>query len=129
MNGQLSDGTAIPNAADEVILAKPVDISDHNQGWSRIEDSISHAEEMEPPKASGFSKKRKVDMTSPMSCPQASGLKDGSVLAYKFSSSDQDDEGLGLEDERWDVVIPSYEDSAGVTNEGDVGGLSHLEGR
>lgn len=128
-NGRLSDGTSIPDAADEVILAKPVDISDHNQGWTRIEDPVSHAEELEPPKAAGSSKKRKLDVTSPMSCPQASGLKEGSVLAYKFSSGGQDDEGLGLEDEVWDVVIPNYDHTAGVTNEGDIGRLPNLEGR
>ena len=128
-DGQLPNGTVIPTSADEVLLAKPVDVSDHNQGWTRIEDSMSHAEDVQPPRAAGSSKKRKPDVTSPMSCPQASGLRDGSVLAYKFSSSGQDDEGLGLEDEVWDVVIPSYEDTAGVTNEGDVGGPPNLEAR
>ena len=45
----------------------------------------------------------------------------------EFKSQFQD-ESLGLEDEEWDVIIPSYEDSTGILNEGDVGGHGNFTG-
>lgn len=126
-NGALPDGTTLPASSQEVLLAKPVDVNDHSQGWTRLaEDEAKDDEDLETTKSKS-SKKRKNDAESSLSCPKGAGLKEGSVLAYKFRSG-QDDEGLGLEDERWDVVIPNYEDSTGVTNEGDVGGLAPFEG-
>ena len=40
--------------------------------------------------------------------PLGAGLKDGTVLAFRFREGDDDDE--GDDDFEWDVVIPSYDD-------------------
>lgn len=63
-------------------------------------------------------------------CPKGAGLRDGSVLAFKWGerSEDGDENELELEGEKWDVVIPAYEDQYGVENLGDLGGRKEFVG-
>lgn len=56
-------------------------------------------------------------------CMQGAGLKNGACLAFKFKALNSNglvDDG-DMADEKWDVLIPSYEDQFDVTQEGDVG--------
>lgn len=104
-NGQLSSGVAIPDTPSDIVLGKAKDVHDlTNGGWERVYTNDASLNE---------AKKKKV---LPDDCPKGVGLKDGSVLAYKFKSEelDMEDEGLGLddEDEKWDVVIASYDENA-----------------
>lgn len=43
--------------------------------------------------------------------PLGAGLKDGTMLAFRFTKGATDDE-MDLDGE-WDVIIPSYDDEAG----------------
>lgn len=102
--GQLSSGVAIPDIPADIVLGKAKDAHDlSNGGWERVYTNDASLSE---------TKKKKVSADD---CPKGVGLKDGSVLAYKFKSEelDMEDEGLGMEDEdeKWDVVIASYDEN------------------
>lgn len=138
-DGQLGS-QRIPTDPSLVLVGRPVDIHDPAQGWQRIveeHDRNHNGTAAESSRAaSGPGKKRKSGAqngTVPGAgdCPKALGLEDNAVLAFKFcgqvaarDEGEEEDEGLGMEmdeDDRFDVVIPSYEDETGVVNQGDVG--------
>ena len=105
-NGQLSSGVAIPDTPSDIVLGKAKDIHDlSNGGWERVYTNGTSTTD---------SKQKKASLDD---CPKGVGLKDGSVLAYKFKSEElaMEDEALGLEDEdeKWNVVIASYDENAG----------------
>ena len=134
------DGYQIPQNADDIILARPVDINDLSAGWERLEsktpfeDANGNAGEgkgkgkaaavMTTP-GSGAGAKGKGGKDAKMTdCPQGVGLRDGGVLAFRFRSEDEagtsgrrevgDDEFEVLEEDRaekWDVVVPTIEDT------------------
>ncbi|KAI9728412.1 MAG: hypothetical protein M1828_003812 [Chrysothrix sp. TS-e1954] len=117
-DGKLDGIADIPEDPTDVILAKPKDAQDYTQGWIRLNpEGFSEDEE--------GSKKRIISRKVAEDSPKAAGLKEGAVLAYKFKT--EKDEGLGDEDENWDVVIPSFEDTLGMTTEGDVGERKPLD--
>lgn len=109
-------GAKIPSVADDIILGRSNDPYDPSSGWTRIEEEDPTAETDD-----GLALKKRKNTTRDALSPKTLGLKDNAVLAFKFRADD--DEGLGLEEEKWDVVIASYEDVTGTTNEGDVGAL------
>lgn len=49
--------------------------------------------------------------------PLGAGLKDGSMLAFKFTTEVKED-GMDLDDDEWDVIVPSYDDEAGSQSQG-----------
>jgi len=101
-DGRLSSGLALPTDPIDIIFGKAKDMHDLSIGWERVSTVDEAAQEP--------TRKKKAN---PEDSPKGIGLKDGGVLAYKFKSEDMDlDEGLGLEDddEKWNVVIPVYEE-------------------
>lgn len=110
-NGSIDDDP-IPSSISDVFLARPNDVNDLDKGWTSVIDVEGNVITGNEP----TSKKRKTDAPNLKikdQCPKAVGLRDGAVVAYKFRSEDgDDDEGLGLGDEKWDVVMPSYEEAA-----------------
>lgn len=144
----------IPTTEADILLAKPVDGLNPNKGWRRLKTASdvagdrsngsravidSNDEEDEShgntnPNFKTPNGKRTKDITPKSNLPTSpreAGLKDGSVLAFKFRGhavqrgTGDEDEGLGMEmdeDEEWDVVLPSYEDAAGLVGVGDGDG-------
>lgn len=93
---------------------------DLSRGWKRVggdrenaddEDVLGDMDGQGSRKKTGKSAEKQK--STPDDCPVAVGLKDGSVLAYKFREEMPDgDEELGIGgEEKWDVVLPSYEDA------------------
>lgn len=159
-----SHSLAIPSDPSRVQLAKPTDPHDPAKGWTRLYTSdeptpFANAPNTQSAANGGtavdpLSKKRKahpdsdaqtaqIPGTEIVDTPKGAGLRDGGVLAFRFSGAgvangvtggkggvkmeddvnmEQGDEdggvGMDVDDaedgEGWDVVLPSYEDAAGV---------------
>ena len=85
-------GVPLPNSPDDIILGKPVDEHDLSKGWKATAQ------------------------------PNDDGLvlSDGKVLAFKFANSGKKIKKEGTEeeertdDEDWNVVIPSFNDTYGT---------------
>lgn len=129
-SGELN-GHPIPTSADDILLARPVDINDLRQGYTRLEQKTPFADDADAKgkgKAStavatpGAGAKGKGKLTD---CPQGVGLRDGGVVAFRFRGEDdgvkgdrdgeegfemleEDREGGG---EAWDVVVPTIEET------------------
>lgn len=123
-SSRLPTGTSIPHSVSDVIFGEPVDVHDLSRGWKRIggdKEEEDDEDVLGDMYGAGSRKKGKVAAgkkasasgSMPDDCPVACGLKDGSVLAYKFRDETPDgDEELGIGgEEKWDVVLPSYEDA------------------
>ena len=130
-----SGPTRIPQSENDVLLAKPVDINKASEGWRRMmiagEDDANGDDGGMDGASDSKAKGRKKSTTTngdaaAVETPKHAGLKDGSVLAFRFRGHRRKAEGLGLdvdeEGAEWDVVLPSYEDFTGTANTGDVGG-------
>ncbi|KAK5144472.1 hypothetical protein LTR32_003623 [Rachicladosporium monterosium] len=82
---------------------------------------------------------KKVVKGKPTDCPQAVGLRDGDMVAFRFRSEGEGDEGeqdggtvVGESGalEKWDVVVPTLEDTYGDSlplagDGGDGGGVGN----
>lgn len=105
------NGATIPSSISDVFLARPNDTYDLDKGWTSLLDREGNIITGNEPVA----KKRKIDgaeLRVGDQCPKAAGLKDGAIVAYKFRTEDGDeDEGLSLSDEQWDVTMPSYDET------------------
>lgn len=126
------DGHKIPQNADEIVLAKPVDANDLSLGWERLEmKGMFGAEQEESGKGKGKAAasvtstpgagaKAKAGASGKMTdCPQGSGLRDGGIVAFRFKSEeDGSDEanGNGAEAEDEDIEV-AEEDKRGVAPE------------
>ena len=86
----------------------PKDKNDISKGWVPLK--IPEVEEEET-KGKGV-KKGSVLNGSPL----GAGLKDGAMLAFKFTNGASEDE-MDIDD-GWDVVIPSYDDEATSQSQG-----------
>jgi len=143
-DGKLN-GYAIPDDETDILLARPADINDLTLGWEPLEhdDSLDDAlvEEKSTGKGKGKagSSKAKSGKDKLSDCPQGAGLRDGGVVAFKFKGQAQAereaaDEGIEVEDEekldgetlvgtetaeKWDVVVPSMEETYGDGEEGE----------
>ena len=90
-----------------MIFGLLVDKNDPSKGWVGLE-----IPEVELEDAAGG--KRKIGGRKGVlnASPLGAGLKDGAILAFKFRDEgakiDKDD--LDMDDENWDVIMPSYED-------------------
>lgn len=80
-------GDELPSSPDDVVLGVLVDKNDPAQGWL----------DLEIPDQEQDGKKAKDSIFN--SSPLGAGLKEGALLAFKFS-----------EEADWDVVMPSYDD-------------------
>ena len=85
------NGAEVPSDPDEIELGVPVDRNDLSQGWVEME----LPDDDEPIKKSKATNGSSLHQT-----PQAAGLNDGFMLAFRFESEEGD----------WDVIMPSYDD-------------------
>lgn len=137
-DGTLNNVT-IPQRASDVMLAKPVDINDLEAGWESLEpkgviDGVFEDEGAGKGKGKvSMVKNNKTAATGGKNalrdCPQGVGLRDGGVVAFKFRVQDAEKDGrvrgdvdgdavidIGEEEEeneKWDVVVPSLEETYG----------------
>ncbi|KAF2237134.1 hypothetical protein EV356DRAFT_496667 [Viridothelium virens] len=119
------NGTSLPLEFEDILLARPNDPMDANAGWTGIDNDaafVDDDEDGEPKKGKGKGKGKGKTGTA-TDCMQGAGFKNGGCLAFKFKNGDADDwsDIGGVGDEKWDVLIPSYEDQFDVRQEGDVG--------
>lgn len=144
--GTLRDGMPVqyplPQTAEDIALAKPVDINDLNAGWESIgdEDGLVFDEEGSGKgkgKASSGAAKAASASKGVNDCPQGAGLRDGGVVAFRFrlaeekarrqrlldGSLDVDEiakDGMG-DDEKWDVVVPTMEETYSEEDAAEMG--------
>ena len=86
----------------------PRDKNDPSKGWVALK--IPEVEDGDT-KGKGV-KKGSILNESPL----GAGLKDGTMLAFKFTKSTEE-AAMDLDD-GWDVIIPSYDDEAGSQSQG-----------
>ena len=138
-NGTFNNQT-IPRNPDNVLLARPIDPNDLTYGWELLQRSDGDDDSGLSGKGKGKGKAG-VSATGGKArkenrfedCPQGAGLKDGSVVAFKFKSTEDagwqavdgegEDEDIAIPTEEWDVVVPSMEETYGDQDamEQDVG--------
>ena len=75
---------------DEIQLAIPIKTGDVHSGWKSIED-VGDEENSTGRNKGGFS-----------NCPKGLGLKEGSILAFRF--------GDAIEADEWPVKIPTFDE-------------------
>jgi hypothetical protein len=121
----------LPSSADEIEFGKPIDPKDLDQGFTLGEWEHAAALEVDEetedaPKAKGKKgRPSKSAVTTDESgvelagtsnilqCPKAAGLKDGSVLVFRWGKKGDEEDDIEMEEERerdWDVTIPSFDD-------------------
>ncbi|KAL8675193.1 MAG: hypothetical protein Q9168_000446 [Polycauliona sp. 1 TL-2023] len=99
-------GRPLPKDLDHVLLGVPIDLNNPGEGWTNLE--IPEKDDTEEPKRSS------VLNASPM----GAGVKDGSVLAFKFRGDASDVDNMEMGDNEWDVVLPTFDDEEGSQNQG-----------
>ncbi|MCJ1398593.1 hypothetical protein MMC11_001793 [Xylographa trunciseda] len=96
----------LPSDAEDIILALPVDKNDLSKGWVGLDIPAVDVED-----ETGSKKKTGVKKGVLNGSPLGAGLRDGSLLAFKFKNDNvKDDDNADMEDSDWDVVIPSYDE-------------------
>lgn len=112
------DGSDIPTSEDEVLLARPADSNNLKAGWEQLgKNDTDLFSDDEKGKGKGAVKSKSRNAVE--DCPQGAGLKDGGIVAFKFKSelqvraSNLDGDTLVGEPEKWDVVVPSMEETYG----------------
>ena len=96
----------LPTDPEDIIFGLPVDKHDLRKGWVALDEPVVNGEDDSGTKHDGKGQKGVLD-----SNPLGAGLKDRGVLAFKFRNTDEVSEnGTSIDDTKWDVAIPSYED-------------------
>ena len=95
------NGHQLPANPEDISFGVPVDRNDLSQGWVDLEI---------PALKDNDGKKGKAKESTLNKTPQGAGLKDGSLLAFRFRAADKDDDELTTDNERWDVLMPSFEE-------------------
>ena len=137
-NAETDEPIPLPASAADIQLGRPVNINDANEGFKLGEWEYANAEEDddEGGKAKAKGKgKAKADATAGVrQCPKGAGLKDGTVLAFRWAGDgswdgeDEFDVSEGKTGDMWGVKLASFEDAWGEENETDVGGGREFEG-
>lgn len=114
-DGQFA-GRPVPSDPAAVKFGRCIDDSDPDAGWEEIPTGASNddGEEKQARRKSGDRRKSVLEAD----CPNAIGLKDASMLAFRFVDLDPDarngegDVTDGLDEKRgqWDVVLPGFDD-------------------
>ncbi|KAL9050966.1 MAG: hypothetical protein Q9162_006317 [Coniocarpon cinnabarinum] len=100
--------TQIPADPSQVFLARPNDIHNLDSGFTSLADKAGAL--IAGSEADGRRKKTsETEVKLKEATPKAAGLANGSVVAYKFVT-DEDEEYNPVTDEQWDVVMPKYEE-------------------
>ena len=90
-----------------MILAVPIDKNDLSRGWVGMDIPDLDGD-------GGIGGKKSNGKNSVLNgSPLGAGLKDGAVLAFKFRDAAEMKDELDLEDDHWDVVLPSFEEEYG----------------
>ncbi len=118
------NGRAPPSSASQIQLAKPCDVLDPTSGWELIEQSDDATLHTNGPDWKGKGK-AKAKLNSSEFTLKSVGIRDNFALAFRWRDNESRDVGLG--DEEWDVIIPTFEDIYGVENVGDVGELRDVD--
>lgn len=109
------NGETIPSDINQVVFGVPVDKNDFTKGWVKFEIAETELED-------GVGGKKKVGGKKSVlnASPQGAGLKDGAVLAFKFSKDGDglDEDGVEVDDGVWDVVVPTYDEQYGSQSGG-----------
>ncbi|KAF2151664.1 hypothetical protein K461DRAFT_294565 [Myriangium duriaei CBS 260.36] len=93
----------LPDSAEDIQFALPVDAKDLSQGWRGIEEEDEDDEEIDDAgrqmeaQLDGPKRGKKATKGAGM-CPASLGLRDGSVLAFRFGTGE------------WVVELPSFEE-------------------
>lgn len=102
------NGNPLPSDPQDIEFGVPRDKNDISKGWVALK--IPEVED-------GDTKGKGVKKDSILNgSPLGAGLKDGAMLAFKFTKGDEEN-AMDL-DEEWDVIIPSYDDEAGSQSQG-----------
>lgn len=133
------NGSAIPKNPNEILLAKPLEPNDLSLGWQQIILSNEDGDDDGDSTGKGKGKAGVVTGRAPAKnqlkeCPQGAGLREGSIVAFKFKNDEEmngpsndgvDDEIAVAEEDMsrqmWDVVVPTMENTYGDTMEEDIG--------
>lgn len=117
------NGLRIPPNPDHIKLGRAVDRNNLTLGYTSIDnefdDSGAGSGKGKGKSAVGTtSGKAKASANGVNDCPQGAGFRNGDVVAFKFANGD-DDEPEDEDDvaEKWDVVVPTLEDTYGDDGE------------
>ena len=99
---QTINGNALPVNPEDIEFGVPRDKNDPGKGWVALK-----IPEFEDGDAKGKGVKKGSILNQ---SPLGAGLKDGAMLAFKFTKRVDEDE--MDTDAEWDVIIPSYDDEA-----------------
>ena len=100
------NGQDLPIDPENVVFGVPRDRNDVSKGWVGIDIPLEVDDAVGQKRKLGG--KKSVLNTSPL----GAGLKDGAMIAFKFRKEGgrTDEEGTDLEDDDWDVMMPSYDE-------------------
>ncbi|PQE31493.1 Kinesin 6 protein [Rutstroemia sp. NJR-2017a WRK4] len=85
-----SKKTPIPESIEDIRLGVPKDIYEPSKGWTELHVGVGDT-------------------------PSSMGLKDGSLVAFRFESEDEEEEGSG----EFEVKFPSYAEEYGEEEAGE----------
>ncbi|KAL8701719.1 MAG: hypothetical protein Q9201_004751 [Fulgogasparrea decipioides] len=99
------NGDPLPSKSEDLMFGVLIDKNDPSQGWVGLE--IPEVEDDAGKR--GNTKNSVLNKT-----PLGAGLKDGSVLAFKFRGVESSGDGMDIDDGHWDVIMPSFDDEDGA---------------
>lgn len=120
-SGKLN-GQDIPKNPDHIKLGRAVDRNHLNLGYTSIDKS---AEEGAASTGKGKGKSNVAASAKSAAgqlkdCPQGAGFRNGDIVAFKFTDGGDDEEEDELA-ERWDVHVPTMEETYGTEDAQDEG--------
>ena len=101
------NGHPLPPKSSHILLARPNDLQNIDKGFTSVTDKVGDI--ITGNENVGRKKAGQPELKLKEATPKAAGLRDGSVVAYKFRTDLDDDYDPAL-DEDWDVMMPSYDD-------------------
>lgn len=106
------NGDPVPETASGVELGVPIDRTDLDQGWKKLEVPAQETKDGDKKRVVG-GRKSVLNMSV-----QGADIQDSEVIAFRFREAEDDKEKDELEkqldDPGWDVIIPAYEDDEGI---------------
>lgn len=126
-NPDTDESIPLPESAADIQLGRPVNVNDANEGFQLGEWEYTNTEEDED-EGKGKGKAKAKATANVKQCPKGAGLKDGTVLAFRWAGDgswdgeDEFDISKGKRGDMWGVKLASFEDAWGEENETDVGG-------
>jgi hypothetical protein len=104
-------GHKIPQQPDDILLGRAIDRNKLHLGYTDIDKDAteSSADVTGKGKAAVGALKAKPGVGKLTDCPQGAGFRNGDVVAFKFRGDEDVEEVV----EKWDVKIPSMEETYG----------------